>query len=307
MRWPRSVVCISFSIRDRGRNQEWRADLLILDGKQFANEICEDLKTRVDKLLEHGISPELVVVTTGDSDAGAVYAKSKEKMAKRLGIKLVVKHYDALSRFDFESIINQDIPVIFQTPIVGDIDYWEITMRLPPNLDVEGISAANVTNLAIHRPPAYYPCTPAAVIALLKRYEIELEGQTVCMIGRSNTVGRPLARMLEHRNATVILCHSKTPKHVLMQCMRASDIIVSATGYRNILTAKDVIDWGIWLNDKVLIDVGINRDDYGKVCGDFEPDIFHFCKAYTPVPGGVGPVTTALLISNVVQFYEEYV
>lgn len=278
---------------------------MILDGKQLANEICDDLKRRIEKLRMCNIVPQLMVVTTGDSDAGSIYAKSKEKMANRLGIKIVTKHYDALSRLDFEAIINQDIPVIFQTPIIGDIDYWEIAMRLPPDLDVEGIGTANVTNLAIHRPPTHYPCTPAAVIALLKRHEIELEGQIVCMIGRSNTVGRPLARMLEHRDATVILCHSKTPKHVLMQCMRSADIIISATGYRNILTAKDVIDWGIWLNDKILIDIGINRDEYGRMCGDFEPAIFHFSKAYTPVPGGVGPVTTALLMNNVVEFYEE--
>lgn len=280
---------------------------MILNGKQLANEICEDLKTRVDKLLESGIAPELVVVTTGDSDAGGVYAKSKERMAAKLGIKIRSKHYDVMTRSDFMEIINYNAPVIFQMPIVGDITYTDIAKELCSSIDVEGISDSNVAHLAIGELTKYEPCTPAAVMALLEKYEIPIEGQTVCMVGRSNTVGRPLARMLEHRNATVILCHSKTPKRVLMQAMAAADIVVSATGCRNILTAADVIDWGVWLNDKVLVDVGINRDDYGKMCGDFEPDIFHFCKAYTPVPGGVGPVTTALLMSNVVQFYEEYV
>lgn len=280
---------------------------MILDGKQLANEICEDLKTRVDKLLEHGIFPELVVVTTGDSDAGAVYAKSKERMAQKLGIRLSVEHYDCLTRLDYAELLSWDVPIIFQTPIIGDIEYSEIARELSSTVDIEGISDRNVAGLAIGYNYKYTPCTPAAVMALLDRYEIPVEGQTVCMVGRSNTVGRPLARMLEHRNATVVLCHSKTPKRVLMQAMAASDIIVSATGHRHILTAADVIDWGVWLNEKVLIDVGINRDDYGKVCGDFEPDIFHFCKAYTPVPGGVGPVTTAILMSNVVKFYEEYV
>lgn len=278
---------------------------MILDGKQLANEICEDLKARVDKLLEHGIAPELVVVTTGDSDAGAVYAKSKEKMAQRLGIRLIVEHYNCLTRWDYIELLTWDTPVIFQTPIISDVEYSEIARELGSAVDIEGISNQNVAGLAIGHNYKYTPCTPAAVMALLDRYEIPIAGQTVCMVGRSNTVGRPLARMLEHRNATVILCHSKTPKSVLMKAMAASDIIVSATGCRNILTAADVIDWGIWLNDKVLIDVGINRDDYGKVCGDFEPDIFHFCKAYTPVPGGVGPVTTAILMSNVVKFHEE--
>lgn len=280
---------------------------MILDGKQLANEICEDLKTRMDKLLERGITPELVVVTTGDSDAGAVYAKSKEKMANRLGIHLIVKHYDCLTRWDYMELMSWNVPMIFQTPMISDVSYSDIARELSSTVDVEGISDRNVAGLAIGHNYKYTPCTPAAVMALLDKHEIQIEGQMVCMIGRSNTVGRPLARMLEHRNATVTLCHSKTPKHVLMQCMRTADIIVSATGCRNILTAKDVIDCGIWLNDKVLIDVGINRNDYGKVCGDFEPDIFHFCKAYTPVPGGVGPVTTAILMSNVVQFYEEYV
>ena len=280
---------------------------MILDGKQLSNEICEDLKTRVDKLLERGIAPELVVVTTGDSDAGAVYAKSKERMANRLGIRLTVKHYDCLTRWDYMELLSCNVPMIFQTPMISDVSYSDIARELSSIVDVEGISDRNVAGLAIGYNYKYTPCTPAAVMALLDRYEISVEGQTVCVVGRSNTVGRPLARMLEHRNATVILCHSKTPKRVLMQAMAASDIIVSATGHRNILTAADAIDWGVWLNAKVLIDVGINRDDYGKVCGDFEPDIFHFCKAYTPVPGGVGPVTTAILMSNVVKFYEEYV
>lgn len=280
---------------------------MILDGKQLAHEICEDLRGRVDKLREHGVIPKLVVVTTGDSDAGAVYAKSKERMAQKLGIRLSVEHYDCLTRLDYAELLSWDVPIIFQTPIIGDIEYSEIARELSSTVDIEGISDRNVAGLAIGYNYKYTPCTPAAVMALLDRYEIPVEGQTVCMVGRSNTVGRPLARMLEHRNATVVLCHSKTPKRVLMQAMAASDIIVSATGHRHILTAADVIDWGVWLNEKVLIDVGINRDDYGKVCGDFEPDIFHFCKAYTPVPGGVGPVTTAILMSNVVKFYEEYV
>ena len=278
---------------------------MILDGKQLANEICEYLKGRVDKLLERGIAPELIVVSTGDSDAGGVYAKSKERMAEKLGIKIRSKHYDAMTRFDLMEIINYNAPMIFQTPIVGDVTHTDIAKELCSSIDVEGISDNNVAHLAIGELTKYEPCTPSAVMALLDRYGIQIEGKTVCMIGRSNTVGRPLARMLEHRNATVILCHNKTPKNVLMQSMKAADIIVSATGCRNILTAANVIDCGICLSEKVLIDIGINRDDHGKVCGDFEPDIFHFCDAYTPVPGGVGPVTTAMLMRNVVKFYEE--
>ena len=277
---------------------------MILDGKKLADDICQDLIARVDKLRIFGITPCLIVVTTGESDAGAVYAKSKEKMARKLGINIITRHYDYLTHQDFAALVQTNMPIIFQMPLVGNVCYDEIAQELPCEMDVEGISYSNVADLAIGEGTMYVPCTPAAVMALLDRNDIDVASKTVCMIGRSNTVGRPLARLLEHRNATVILCHSKTRKAVLMQSMKMADVIITATGHRNILTAADVIDWGVWLNDKVLIDVGINRDEHGKVCGDFEPDIFHFCKAYTPVPGGVGPVTTAILMSNVIKFYE---
>ena len=277
---------------------------MILDGKKLADDICQDLIARVDKLRVFDVTPCLIVVTTGESDAGAVYAKSKEKMARRLGINLITRHYDYLTYQDFAELVQVDMPIIFQMPLVGDVSYDEIAQELPYEMDVEGISYSNVADLAIGEGTMYVPCTPGAVMTLLDKNDIDVAGKTVCMIGRSNTVGRPLARLLEHRDATVILCHSKTPKEVMMNVVKMSDVVISATGYRNIITAADVIDHGIDLHDKVIIDVGINRDDYGKVCGDFEPSIYHFAKAYTPVPGGVGPVTTAVLMSNVIKFYE---
>jgi methylenetetrahydrofolate dehydrogenase (NADP+)/methenyltetrahydrofolate cyclohydrolase len=160
--------------------------------------------------------------------------------------------------------------------------------------------------LATGEKPFYYPCTPRGIIHLLDCYDIPIKGNRVCIIGRSNIVGRPLSWMMEQAGATVTLCHSLTPEKKLYEAIAESRIIVSAVGkpefitrFRGNIVSNYNIDWG----KKTFIDVGINRLD-GHLCGDFHPSVYEVSHAYTPVPGGVGPMTVAMLMANVVEYYE---
>lgn len=278
---------------------------MILDGKKIAADICGDLKERVVALREKGVSPKLTVVTSGHSGAGSAYLKSKEKLVNDLNINLVHLHYPCLNENDFDRINNNE-PIIYQTPLCGFVETGYIAHCMGPEADMDGVSDINVHALAIGDEACNTPCTAEAVVEILKRYEIPVSGRSVCMIGRSNTVGRPLARMLEHMDATVTLCHSKTPKDTLYHAVELADIIISATGCPDVITRSDIIEYGFEANLKyqTYIDVGIIREENG-IRGDLDPGIFEDCMAYTPVPGGVGPVTTALLMRHVVEFYEK--
>lgn len=282
---------------------------MILNGKLMADTICTNLKSRVDRLKASGVQPELVIVTSGDNDAGSVYVRNKVRRCEEIGITATVKHFQQVDAENVKRLCGERKPIIFQMPMTGSVTQDELRgLFTDPMCDVDGFVADfNVAALASGSKPCNYPCTPKGIIALLDLYGIKLHGMNVCMIGRSNIVGRPLARMLEQRGATVTVCHRQTDQNYKRTVAQYADIIISAAGERNVITERmfsGLEKTAYSIDKKILIDVGMNRDDDGKLCGDFSPELYEMCKAYTPVPGGVGPMTVAMLMENVVEFYE---
>lgn len=284
----------------------------ILDGKATADKICERLKERLDairhseQLLE---DPTLIIVTSGDDAASKVYVRNKVKRCEELGIRADVRHFDIVTPQIVDDIAMEMRPVIFQMPIHGPATIETLQQYDWIDCDMDGfVDLVNVAQLATGKQPTYYPCTPEGIIRLLSEYGITLDRKSVCVIGRSNIVGRPLSWMMEQAGATVTLCHSRTPERTLYQMVAAADIVVAATGARNILTTDKFLQYASWnAADKVFVDVGINRDENGKLCGDIDKRVLEMSAAHTPVPGGVGPMTVAMLMEHVVQFYERLV
>lgn len=278
-----------------------------LDGKFLANTICQSLATRCDHLKECRIKPALIIITTGDNAASQAYAKAKIARCKEIGVFSIVKHYDYLTKAEFMGLLSfTKSPIIIQEPIVGEVDYNFINTRLDPWQDVDGFSCTNMGRLAAGFEPFNVPCTPMGVMRLLDEYMIDIEGKNALVIGRSNIVGRPMAMMLEHAGATVTIAHSKTKS--LMPLMNKADIIVSAIGHRMTDLERDVEMYcKVSVDDrrfKTIIDVGVNRDENGKLCGDFSEEFKTKYGYWTPSVGGVGPMTTAMLMENVIRFYE---
>lgn len=278
-----------------------------LDGKFLANNICQNLTTRCNHLKECGIEPALIIIPTGDNAASQSYAKAKIARCKEIGIWSVVRHYDYLTKAEFMGLLSYiKSPIIIQEPIVGEVDYNFINTRLDPWQDVDGFSCTNMGRLATGFEPLNTPCTPMGVMRLLDEYMIDVEGKNALVIGRSNIVGRPMAMMLEHEGATVTIAHSKTKS--LMPLMNKADIIISATGHRMTDLERDVEMYcKVSVDDrrfKTIIDVGVNRDENGHLYGDFSEDFKAKYGYWTPCVGGVGPMTVAMLMENVIRFYE---
>jgi methylenetetrahydrofolate dehydrogenase (NADP+) / methenyltetrahydrofolate cyclohydrolase len=280
-----------------------------MDGKALADKICLNLKERCNKLIELGIQPALTIVTTGDDSASKVYVRNKVKRCEEIGIKPDVRHYDYLTKQDFLDLNREvDNPIIVQEPITGEVDHDFVAEYLNPVQDVDGFADYNVARLATGGKPYNYPCTPNGVMALLHEYGVEIEGKNALVIGRSNIVGRPMAMMFEHEGATVTIAHSKT-KNLLGHIFNA-DIVVSATGHRmtnieqNVADVKKILGVSNPMADKIIIDVGMNRDENGKLCGDFSEDFKAKFGFYTPTPGSTGPMTVAMLMENTIKFYE---
>lgn len=276
-----------------------------MDGKALADRICLDLKERCDKLIEVGIRPVLTIVTTGDDAASKVYVRNKVKRCEEIGIKADVQHYDYLTKQDFLDLHREvDNPIIVQEPITGEVDHDFVAEYLNPVQDVDGFADYNVARLATGGQPYNYPCTPNGVMALLHEYGIEIEGKSAIVIGRSNIVGRPMAMMLEHEGATVTIAHSKTDNYTLISKMATADIIVSAVGKHNFVNVGALERHLHMIKNKVIIDVGMNRDENDKLCGDFSEDFKAKFGFYTPTPGSTGPMTVAMLMTNVINYYE---
>lgn len=282
-----------------------------MDGKASADKICLDLKDRCDRLIELGIHPVLTIVTTGDDAASKVYVRNKAKRCEEIGIKAEIRHYDYLTKQDFLDLHREiDNPIIVQEPITGEVGHNFVAEYLNPVQDVDGFADYNVARLATGGKPYNYPCTPNGVMALLHECGIEIEGKNALVIGRSNIVGRPMAMMLEHEGATVTIAHSKT-KNLLNHIFNA-DIVVSATGHRMtnieqyVADVKKILGISNPMVDKTIIDVGMNRDENGKLCGDFSEDFKAKFGFYTPTPGSTGPMTVAMLMANVINFYERW-
>ena len=277
-----------------------------MDGKALADKICLDLKARCDVLKSRNINPVLTIVTSGEDSASKVYVRNKVKRCEEIGIKADVRHYDYLTEQDFLDLNREvDNPIIVQEPITGEVDHDFVAEYLNPVQDVDGFADFNVARLATGGKPYNYPCTPNGVMALLHEYGVEIEGKNALVIGRSNIVGRPMAMMLEHAGCTVTVAHSKTTKDSLIENFVSADIVVSAVGKRNVVSDAEFLP-SKRLKDKVLIDVGMNRDENGKLCGDFSEELKQKAAYYTPVPGGVGAMTVAMLMQNVIEYYERY-
>ena len=276
-----------------------------MDGKSLADKICLDLKARCDNLKAAGIKPTLTIVTTGNDSASKVYVRNKIKRCEEIGIEADVRHYDYLTKQDFLDLHREvDNPIIVQEPITGEVDHEFVAEYLNPVQDVDGFADYNVARLATGTKPYNYPCTPMGVMALLHEYDVQIEGKQALVIGRSNIVGRPMAMMLEHEGATVTIAHSKTDSFDILSKMTNADIIVSAVGKRNFVDVSVLERWPAMVKGKVIIDVGMNRDENGKLCGDFKEDFKAKFRLYTPNIGGTGPMTVAMLMRNTIQYYE---
>lgn len=271
---------------------------MIIDGKEIKKQILDELKEEVSKL---EIKPSLVVIQVGDNDASNVYIKQKAKMADYVGYDY--KHIKLSEDTTTEEVIeiidglNNDKKingVMVQMPLPNHIDTEIVQNAVIPSKDVDGLSDFNA-GLLFHNKDALYSCTPYGVMELLKRYKIQVEGRHVVVVGRSNLVGKPMSMMLTNAGATVTLCHSKTVD--LSKYTNDADILISCVGKANFITADMVKE------DSVVIDVGITRSESG-LCGDVKFDeVASKTKYITPVPGGVGPMTVAMLGSNVLKAY----
>ena len=272
----------------------------IIDGKNLAKNIREELKVEAEKLKKKGITPHLAVIMVGDNDASKVYVRNKSRACEEIGIEFKEYLLPSTTReqelLDLIDKLNNDKNVngiLLQSPIPKPLDIQEAFNKISPEKDVDGFNPQNVGNLCIGQ-DGFIPCTPLGIVTMLEKYNIKIDGQKVAIIGRSNIVGKPMAQCMLSKNATVTICHSRTKE--LKKEVKDADIVISAVGKRNTVTA-DMVKDGV-----VIIDVGMNRNDEGKLCGDVDfENVSKKASFITPVPGGVGPMTIAMLMSNVIK------
>jgi methylenetetrahydrofolate dehydrogenase (NADP+)/methenyltetrahydrofolate cyclohydrolase len=277
----------------------------VLDGKWVRDQILAELRPRVERLTKDHRPPGLAVVLVGNDPASEIYVRNKIKTCAELGIyseKLAVP--DTVSTGDLLGMIeglnqrNEIDGILVQVPLPPQVDKHRILVSVLPDKDVDGFHPMNVGNLVANS-PGPKACTPAGIMEMLRRYEIPIAGKNAVVVGRSDIVGKPMAMLLLHQNATVTICHSKTA-HLAEECRRG-EILVAALGKPAFLTAE------FMRPGATVIDVGTNRKADGKLVGDVNPDdVKAVAGAYTPVPGGVGPLTIAMLMANTVQAAEHH-
>ncbi len=271
----------------------------IIDGKELSKKLKEQMKDRVAQMRQQGIVPKLVVVLVGNNSASEVYVRNKHKACGEVGIESeVIKMPEETTQQELLDVVkglNEDRTVdgiLVQLPLPGQINEKVVLRSILPEKDVDGFHPVNVGLLSIGD-DCYAPATPSGIIAMFKEYGIEIAGKHCVIIGRSNIVGKPMAAMLLRPNATVTVCHSKTQN--LGELTRQADIVIVATGHRHTLTA-DMVKEGA-----VVIDVGMNRNELGKLCGDVDfVEVKEKASFITPVPGGVGPMTITELLENTI-------
>lgn len=276
----------------------------IMSGKLLSDELNEEMKLEVIKLKEKNITPGLVVVLVGEDTASQTYVRNKEKRANTLGIHSVVEKYpEKMTEIELLRVIdrlNKDDHfhgILVQLPLPKHIDSTKILNAIRPEKDVDGFHPINMGKLVIGQPDRI-PCTPYGIMKLLQRYEIDIEGKNAVVIGRSNIVGKPMAQLLLMKNATVTIAHSKTKN--LAAVAKEADILIVAIGRGHMIT-KDFVKPGA-----VVIDVGMNRDENGKLIGDVKSDEVQEVAGYlTPVPKGVGPMTITMLMYQTIESAKE--
>ncbi len=275
---------------------------IILDGKKTAQKIISDISEEVFKL---DVKPKLAVIIVGDNPASQIYVKNKEKTAKKIGFDSLIIPFsintsndELLKEIDKLNNDKSVNAVLVQLPLPNTLYKQKIIEAIAPEKDVDGFTPYNFGQLVLGYKPYAIPCTPKGIIRLLDEYNIEIEGKVAVVLGRSNIVGKPLSALLRQNNATVINLHSKTSEKNILAFSKQADILVAAIGQPNYVTSEFVKDGAI------VIDVGINRVN-DKIKGDVDFDNVSKLTSYiTPVPGGVGPMTIAMLMENTLELYK---
>ncbi|MFX0119337.1 MAG: bifunctional 5,10-methylenetetrahydrofolate dehydrogenase/5,10-methenyltetrahydrofolate cyclohydrolase [Promethearchaeota archaeon] len=266
----------------------------ILDGKRVAKTLRKELSSRITKLDRH---PTLDIICVGEDPASTIYAKNQVKYSLEIGIEAKIHHFEKISEEALVEFISTDLKdrdaIIVHFPLPDNLNTEKILEAIRPDQDVDGLHYVNIGRRLFDYLNVFWPSTPLACIELLDRYNITIEGKHAVVVGRSHWVGRPVATLLEKRNATVTQCHSYSKP--LSNYTQLADILVIAIGKPRIIRV-DMIKQGA-----IVIDIGMNRDEDGKLCGDVDFDkVKEKCSYITPVPGGIGPMTVAELLANTV-------
>ena len=272
----------------------------IIDGKELAKKVRKELKKEVELLKEKGINPKLAVIMVGNDPGSTVYVRNKSKACEKVGIEFEEFLFDEKTEekelLDLIDKLNADDSVhgiLLQCPVPKHIDVNKAFRRISPNKDVDGFNPINVGNLTIGE-DAFISCTPYGVVKMFEEYNIETEGKRAVILGRSNIVGKPMIQCMLNKNSTVTVCHSRTQN--IGEVIKEADIVIAAIGKPNFVKADMVKDGA------VVIDVGINRLEDGTITGDVDYEkVAEKASFITPVPGGVGPMTIAMLLNNVVK------
>ena len=273
---------------------------VIIDGKELAKKIRANLKIECEELKKKNINSKLAVIMVGEDPASKVYVRNKSRACEDVGIKYEEYLLDSkitqkelielIEKLNNDKTING---ILLQSPIPSNLDINEAFRTISPQKDVDGFNPINVGKLVLNQ-DTFVSCTPYGIMKMFEEYDIDLTGKNVVILGRSNIVGKPLIHCCLNRNATVTSCHSKTQN--IAQKAKEADVLISAIGKANFVTADMVKD------SAVVIDVGINRLDNGKITGDVDFESVKEKASYiTPVPGGVGPMTIAMLMNNVIK------
>lgn len=266
----------------------------ILDGKATSQVIKEGLKTRINRLK---LPPTLSIIYVGDDPASKLYAKNQVKLSDEIGIIAKIHQFDKIGELELIAFISNELKdedaIIVQMPLPNDLNADGILNSIRPDQDVDGLHYINVGRRIFDYEDVFWPCTPLGCIEILDRYNIQIEGKHAVVVGRSHLVGRPLATLLEKRNATVTQCHSRSKP--LSKYTLQADILVAAIGQPKVIT-ENMVKKGV-----VVLDIGMNRDENGKLCGDVDfASVKEKCSYITPVPGGIGPMTVTELLANTV-------
>ena len=272
----------------------------VIDGKAVSAQIKEELKEKVAAMKAEGIEVSLAVIQVGEDPASSVYVGNKKKACAYIGIRsLAYELPEETTERELLDLIRElngrkDVNgILVQLPLPGHIDSDKVIGAIHPDKDVDGFHPQSVGKLCIGQ-PGFVSCTPAGIIQLLKRSGIEIAGKECVVAGRSNIVGKPMALLLLRENGTVTVAHSRTKD--LKEVTKRADILIVAVGKPKMITREYVKEGA------AVIDVGIHRDENNKLCGDVDyEDVAPVCSAITPVPGGVGPMTIAMLMSNCVE------
>ena len=270
----------------------------IMDGKAYSKEILAQIKLKVEKLQK---KPSLAVILVGNDTASQIYVNNKEKTAQELGFISKTCHLkeNTSSNELKDLILNLNLDedtdaILLQLPLPKHLMPQEFIELIDPKKDVDGFHPINCGRLLTNSNPYAVSCTPKGIIKLLKKYNVEIQGANTVVIGRSNMVGKPLSQLLLAQNATVTVAHSKTKN--LPEITQKADILISATGIKGLVT-RDFVKSGA-----VVVDVGISRDENGKIKGDVEfEEVSKVASLITPVPGGIGPMTIAMLMENTLE------